>query len=417
MKKFFLFALAALTFAACNDTKQTELTEEVLGLNGKASIRVQLFYNEGTKLVDGVEVQELLPIPETVVVFAKVDYAQYTGAKAGQSFKQFDATKKGNGVYEVEIPAGEKQINVTIVANGFEADYYVTPEKAIKAYFPKKEIAIGNVLAGQSFVEVDPAKTTFSVDKNILNNDRDIEIKEISGKLTGNMEKWNDDNGGYVESKEAPIANREVELEIKAKAGSSDERVLKFTAKTDASGVYQFSNIKIYNDWKDSIDNDENSIEMTLSVKQWADGEFVHYYKLLQGARAAKIWADEAAYNLKSKEDLFENEKAWADHLAGLSYLDDGKLKYLYSWDQSTKENVLGSWKVADKKIGNLTNVVILFQQALNQDLSAAFTPENVNNVYGVGKFRSSEAQKVKCNNEDKVEVLFTVTSNVMGWK
>lgn len=416
MKKFFLFALAALMFAACNDTKQTELTEEILGLTGKSAIRVQFFYNPGSRLVDGVEVTELLPVPDGVVVFAKVDYSQYTGAKEeGKSYKQFEATKKGNGVYEVEIPAGEKAIAVTMVANGFEADYFVNPTKAIKAYYPKKEVEIGNVLAGQSFVEIDPNKTTFQVDKNILNNDRTVEIKEISGKLTGNVEKWNDDKGGYVESKEAAIANREVELEIKAKDGSADERALVFTAKTDANGVFAFKNIMIYDAWKDSIEKDETSIEMKLSVKQWADGEFVHYYKLLQGSRATEFWADEAAY--KTAKASCADDDAWLDYLGGLNFVEDEKAKYLYAWDQATKQSVLGSWEVADRKIGNMTNVVILFQQALNQDLKASFSPENVNNVYGVGLFSNGEVQKVKCKNDDKVEVPFTVKSNTMGWK
>jgi len=411
-KKLFMAALAALALVGCNDRNQSELKEETLGLKGKANISVQFFYNEGEKLVNGVKVNENLPVPSAVEVIAQVDYAEYTGADAGKSYKQFVGTKKGEGTYTFEIPAGEKKINVTIIANGFEADYYLTPENKITAYYPKKELTAFAVLAGQEFVKNDPSETTFDQPSNILNNNRTVKFA-VSGKLTGKKEVWKDD---ALTTDNVGLAGQNVILTVKFADDTKDSRTLKFTAATNSEGAFEFKadDVMIYDEWYTALEEDANALEMKLSVKPWADEKFVHYYKYLFSSRAEKIWDKADTY--KTKKDACATEKDWIDYLDGASYLDDGKLRYLYAIDADNKKSVevTGSWNVKEIDVANIQAAVTLFGKALNQDLVAEFVPADVKSVLGVGT--TGNEVTVQCKNEDKVKVPTTTIYDVMGW-
>ncbi len=417
MRKSFLFvALAALALVGCNDKTQSELTEDILGLNGEAKISVQFYYNEGTKLVDGVEVTETLPVPATCKVIAKVDYSQYTGGKKGESFKQFEGAAKGNGVYEFVIPAGEKAIAVEVVANGFKAKYYVNPEKAIEAYYPSVTVPIngGNgVLAGQEFVENDPDNTTFSVDKNIVDNGRNTVIKSISGKLTGFVEDWNKD--GYAESVEAGLAEQKIELEVKVLEGENtkDERVLSFFTTTAKDGSFEFKDVAIYDDWKNLLEKYPDTIKMTLKVQKWADDDFKHYFKELDNKfDVDNVWADQNDYDktFTGLTDRWNKDFLnWSAKLATVIDVDD----YMYDWSNKP-QSILGSWEVADKKINNVDAIVLLFGVAQNQNLSASFTPQNYADVYGCIGYGKKES--VECADNTKVDVPQYIAGNALGW-
>jgi len=412
MRKSFLFvALAALALVGCNDKTQSELTEDVLGLNGEAKVTVKFYYNEGTKLVDGVEVSETLPVPASCKVVAKVDYSEYTGAAKGESFKQFAATAKGNGVYEVVIPAGEKQITVDIIANGFTADYYLTPEKKIQAYYQTKTIAdINNgVLAGQEVLEQNPTNTTLVVDPNIINNDRQVIIEEISGKLNGTFEAWNSDD--YPETVKQGIAGREVMLVIEPKDKKADKRVLTYFTTTNKDGEFSFENVAIYDEWKDQLMEKDDTVTMKIKVEQWADEKFTHWYKAYDSSVGRKLWNDESDYKATwdgTYADRFG--KDWDAWCADLAALKDGS-DFLYAYSKNTTQDVLGSWKVADKAIADVKAVVTLFGKSKNNELNATFTPADLNDVYGA---KSKETQMVQCDNKDKVEVPVSVGGNYL---
>ena len=412
MRKSFLFvALAALALVGCNDKTQSELTEETLGLNGEAKITVKFYYNEGTKLVDGVEVSETLPVPASCKVVAKVDYSEYTGAAKGESFKQFAATAKGNGVYEVVIPAGEKQITVDIIANGFTADYYLTPEKKIQAYYQTKIVADINkgVLAGQEVLEQNPANTTLAVDPNIINNDRQAIIKLISGKLSGKVEKW-DGEDKKLEAVDKGLEGQTIELEIKSK-NKNDKRVLTYFAQSASDGSFKFEDVAIYDEWSEWLEEKKDTVTMTLKVKEWAD-VMKHYYKSVNGDVAKALFNSKSDYEGVYDRSMFSDDKTWSDKLDGLN--DSGD--YLYAL-QGASQDVTGSWKVEDTGIANIYGVVKLFGESLNNDLTAVFAPADIKAVYGVGSYQT---KTTKCDNNDLITVLESTisdVSNILGWK
>jgi hypothetical protein len=413
MRKSFLFvALAALALVGCNDKTQSELTEETLGLNGEAKITVKFYYNEGTKLVDGVEVSETLPVPASCKVVAKVDYSEYTGAAKGESFKQFAATAKGNGVYEVVIPAGEKEITVDIIANGFTADYYLTPEKKIQAYYQTKVIAdINNgVLAGQEVLEQNPANTTLAVDPNIINNDRQAIIKLITGKLSGKIEKWDSDDK-KLEAVDKGLEGQTIELEIKSK-NKDDKRVLTYFAQTAADGSFKFEDVAIYDEWSEWLEDKKDTVTMTLKVKEWAD-VMKHYYKSVDGDVVKALFSTKADYEGTHDKASFATEKEWSDHLDALK--DGTDPMYIL---QGASQDVTGSWKVKDTGIGNVYGVVKLFGESLNNDLTAEFAPADLKAVLGVGSYQLKT--NAKCDNGDAITVLESTisdASNILGWK
>ena len=405
MKKIFLAALAALTLVACNDRNQSELKESDF-LTGKSTIQVTFFYNPGAHNVDGVVVSELLPIPDDVEVLAKVDYNEYTDAGAGVNFKQIKATSKGNGVFEVDIPAGERQINVEIIANGFTADYYTSPEKEpIKAYYPKKDGLLFAVLAGQAFVENDPAKTTFKQPTEILNNDR-TKTFAVSGKLEGKKEMWDNENGAPKVDNEG-LKDIELELSIKFADPSVDSRELVFKTKTGSDGSYKFADLLLYDEWVEALESDPAALETKISAKPWVDAEFTHYYKSREGS-AKKCSFTQAG--------IGDATIGWNDGvLNGLYYLNDSsKPVFLYQWVQNKNVKVLGAWEVASIAIGNLQANVTLYGEALDQDLTAKFTPKSTTDILGVGSNGSVET--VTNAADESVDVPQTTINDLMGW-
>ncbi|MBR1929242.1 MAG: hypothetical protein IJ834_05840 [Paludibacteraceae bacterium] len=382
-KKIFFAAIAALALVGCNDKNQSELSEEALGLNGEAKISATFYYNPGARMVDGVEVTENLPVPETVEVIAQVDYAEYTGAKAGVSFKQFKASAKGNGTYEVVIPAGEKKIAVTIIANGFSADYYLAPDNKITAYYPTQELAAFDVLAGQEFVKNDATETTFNAPNDILNNDRNVELT-ISGKLTGNVEVFDKD------AKKAKTENQGFKgaaIEIKITSSDDDRELVYSTTTTNDEGKYELK-VNLYDNW------DLDNVEIEIAPKAFV-AKFEHFYAEVDAKKMKDTYSDEAAFIAAGKAVIYDTFSA------------------------KNTVDVDGWWEGNAIKVAGLKNKVELFGTATGNDLSIVFTPSvDLATIPGVlSAAEGGEETEVQLGDKTEVTVQRYMTANLMGWK
>jgi hypothetical protein len=421
MKKIFLFALAALALVACNDKRQSELTEEVL-MKGTAKIAVEIRYSPGLHKVDGAYKDIPLALPADASVFAKADYTEY-GA-AGNNIKQFPATLN-NGMYEMVIPAGEKPIKVQIVVNGFYGDYYANPDQETpdKAYYPKFEPKdlIYTVLAGQSFVETDPQKTIIPAPASALLPKQDYVITSVSGKLQGKQEYWDKDKDyNEIQTDMLGLSGRTIILEIKAADAKQDPRVLQFkSSSTNANGDFKFENIKIFDQWVDSLKADADYLKMNLILEPWT-AEFTHYYRVLDSSPVKEVWDSEATYNLAktaSKTYDADPDVAFAKYLAEQYQKDGEKLKYFYPTASNKTENVPGYWKVSEKTdtvaIGNVQGNIVMFKSA-EQDIQAKFFVKDVKKIMGVGYFGADEEVKLK---DDKYVVMpGACFKDPMGW-
>lgn len=382
-KKIFFAAIAALALVGCNDKNQSELSEEALGLNGEAKISATFYYNPGARMVDGVEVTENLPVPETVEVIAQVDYAEYTGANPGVSFKQFKASAKGNGTYEVVIPAGEKKIAVTIIANGFSADYYLAPDNKITAYYPTQQLAAFDVLAGQEFVKNDAAETTFDAPNDILNNDRNVELT-ISGKLTGKVE---------VFDKDAEMAKTENQgfkgaaIEIKITSSDDDRELVYSTTTTNDEGKYELK-VNLYDNW------DLANVKIEIAPKAFV-AKFEHFYAEVDAKKMKDTYADEAAFNTAGKIVIYDTFSA------------------------KNTVDVDGWWEGEAINVTGLKNKVELFGTATGNDLSIVFTPSvDLATIPGVlSAAEGGEETEVQLGDKTEVTVQRYMTANFMGWK
>ena len=406
-KKLFFAAFAALALVGCNDTTQSELLESDLSSFGKASVRATFTYNPGTRLINGVEVKEDIPVPASVKVFAVVDYSEYDGELTDAGVKQFPLTAKGNGVYESdEIPVGERSVKVDIVANSFEAAHYSTPTDSVIVLYKSVTIALGKVLAGQSFSD----NKAFTDYESIANNARNVKFA-VSGKLEGTIESYDKKEGPKAE--QVGLDGQTVELTIKY-AGTDviDERELKYTTQTGKDGSYSFTEVLLYDEWAAKLEKDDKALEMKLSVKPWADEKFAHYYMGYNSkCDTKKIWANEAAF----KAGNYKNGDEWENtKLAALKDGTDEKASPLYDWTEG--DALVGSWKSDGRDVDNIQANVTLFGKAVNQNMTAAFTPADMASVLGVGTYGELVTVSTDTKNED-VEIPEALKMNLMGWE
>lgn len=392
MKRFFYFMTCAamLALVGCGDETQSELTESMLGLSGEATIRATFYYDQGARTVDGVVVSgELLPVPNTVKVIAQVDYSNYCGGDADVVFKQFEATAKGNGEYELVIPAGEKKVSVTLIANGFTADYYESADKApIQAFYTKVELPVFDVLAGQEFIKNnttigDVECTVFGVDKNFLNNDRTKNFT-VKGKLKGYKEVWDAEN--TIGKKElSPLSGIKLKLTITT-TSTDDTRELEFTATTNDSGAYSFDNLKLYDAWFDEMEKDETYLQGEISVNTWKDENFKHYYMSALSSAPKVVVADPTTVGEEPNWDYY-----YMKEYLKFTNTETGYEVYVYSWKETSYQTLVGVWNVGTFTVNLQDGNVILWGEALDQDLTAEFTPKDLSTVLGLGPINSGK--------------------------
>ena len=414
MKKIFLFALAALALVACNDKRQSELTEEVL-MKGTAKIAVEIRYSPGLHKVDGAYKDIPMALPADASVFAKADYTEY-GA-AGKNIKQFPASLNSDGLYEMIIPAGEKPIKVQIVVNGFYGDYYANPdqEKADKAYYPKfePESLIYTVLAGQSFVETDPQKTIIPAPAAALLPKQDYVLTSVSGKLLGKQEYWDSKKeNAEIQVDLLGLSGRTVILEIKAADEKKDPRVLQFkSSSTSSEGDFKFENVKIYDQWVDSLKADANYLKMNLILEPWT-ANFTHYYKALE-EKPVKETLTSATYDVESKKE------GWLKWLEEQYWVEDPSkpVRKYYQGASSKTDAVAGYWKVGEKTdtvpVGNIQGSIVMFKSA-EQDITAEFFVKDLKKVMGIGEF--GKDVEVTLKDDEKRDMPGVCYYDPMGW-
>lgn len=424
MKKFFLFALAALAFVACDDKRQSELTEDVL-MKGTAKIAVQIRYSPGLHKVDGAYVDVPLSLPAGATVFAKANYSEYKAM--GDNIKQFPASLNSDGLYEVVIPAGEKEIEVQIVVNGFYGDYYANPDQATpdKAYYPLfvSDKLKYSVLAGQEYVETDPQKTIIPAPAAALFPKQEYELASIKGKLQGNQEYWDKDakSPNEVTAKMLGLKDKVVTLEIKAADPKKDPRVLQFkSSATNAEGAFEFKNIKIFDQWVDSLKADANYLEMNYIVEPWT-ANFTHYYRVLTEGNVKKLWTKKSDYT-DAQKTAEGAGTAWEKYINGLYYPDGDKQLYFYESSSNASEDVYGYWKTGKNDttaIGDVKAAIVLFKSA-EQNIEATFTPQDTKVIKGVGYFKDEKTDKeieIKLDDDNKIEMPKYSYNNPMNWK
>jgi len=351
-KNFFFAAMAALALVGCNDKTQSELTDEMVGLSGEAKIEVSFYYNQGKHEVNGVAFEGNEYVPSTVEVIATVDYSQYTNQTKGQVFKQFVATRTGEGTYALTIPAGEKKIAVDVQPKGFAAKYWNTLTESVDAYYALATPVHFDVLAGNSYVQKDPKETTMAKSSEALNNEATVEFT-VSGKVTAQVEELEEkDEVKTLKTKEAEMSNVDIELEISNK---NDDRKLTYNAKTGNDGRYE-ATVKLFNGW--------DFADVTISVKPVAyTAKFTHNYEELNQSATADL-------KYTDKEWGPDNTKGWGSYPTGR-----------YTW---TKTDVEGYWQGNASDITLDKEKVELAKKESDHNLTLTFVPLQPKKVPGI---------------------------------
>ena len=253
---------------------QSELTDEMVGLSGEAKIEVSFYYNQGKHEVDGVAFEGNEYVPATVEVIATVDYSAYSNQEKDKVFKQFKATRTGEGTYTLTIPAGEKKISVDVQPKGFTAKFWTSLTEAIDAYFSLGTPVHFDVLAGNSYVQKDPKETTMTKTSQALNNNATVEFG-VSGKVTAKEEELEEkDSQKTHKTRERKMGSVDIELEISntdkdSEGNLKDERKLTYKTTTNSEGEYN-TTVKIFNGW------DFSKVE--ISVKPLAKNDKLKHY-------------------------------------------------------------------------------------------------------------------------------------------
>lgn len=380
-KTFFFAAMAALALVGCNDKTQSELTEEMLGLSGEAKIEVSFYYNQGKHEVNGVAFEGNEYVPSTVEVIATVDYSQYSNQTKGQVFKQFVATRIGEGTYALTIPAGEKKIHVEVLPKGFAAKYWNSLTESVDAYYKLAKPVEFDVLAGNSYVQKDPKNTTMAKSSEALNNEAIVEFT-VSGKVTANMEKFKAEEkveNSYVDIEEVTLSNVAIKLEISntEKDGEGnlvDARKLTYNATTNSNGEYS-AVVKLFNGW--DFANVEISVEPVAYTSK-----FSHNYKELDL---------EATKNLK--EDNWKDNEG--DDVKGWASLTDGKR----TWKTIDVE---GYWQGEANTIKLTKAKVELAKKESDHNLTMTFVPLQPQNVPGITEGEEYTIKAYKKADKDK---------------
>ena len=362
-KNFFFAAMAALALVGCNDKTQSELTDEMVGLSGEAKIEVSFYYNQGKHEVNGVAFEGNEYVPSTVEVIATVDYSAYSNQTKGQVFKQFVATRTGEGTYALTIPAGEKKIHVEVLPKGFAAKYWNTLTESVDAYYKLAKAVEFDVLAGNSYVQKDPKETTMAKSSEALNNVATVEFT-VSGKVTGVAEELESKNKEYThKTKEINMSNVAIKLEVsnteKDKEGNLvDTRKLTYNATTNSNGEYN-AVVKLFNGW--DFDNVVISVEPVAYTAQ-----FTHYFEELNQSDTEDLAYNDATW----KNDKGKEFDGWGSHPTGI-----------FDWQNMAVD---GYWKGNASDITLSKAKVELAKKESDHNLTMTFVPLQLKKVPGI---------------------------------
>ena len=371
MKKVFIAAMAALALVACNDKTQSELTDEMVGLSGEAKIEVAFYFNQGKHEVNGVAFEGNEYVPATVEVIATVDYSEYSNQTKGEVYKQFVATRTGEGTYSLTIPAGEKKIHVTVQPKGFAAKYWNTLTEAVDAYFSLENPVEFDVLAGNSYVQKDASKTTMAKTSEALNNNATVEFA-VSGKVTATAEELETkDDVKTLKTKEIKMGGVNIELEISntEKDGEGnlvDARKLTYTTTTNSDGEYN-TTVKLFNGW------DFDKVEISVKPVAKTD-KFKHNYEEL---------------NVSSTKDLKYKDAKWGEEdTKGWGSYPNGKR----DWKEIEVE---GYWEGGKVDIKLSKAKVELAKKQSDHNLSMTFIPLQPKKIPGIDEGEEIEFTEI----------------------
>ena len=229
MKKLFLIVAAvALMLVGCK--KQSELNFTDMG---EATVLVNVVYNPGEHDVNGVLITGEVPVTDAVVL-AKIQYSEYSDPAQGA--KEIEAENKGEGNYEVKVPAGQKPVNVEIIVRDYAAPYYENKDYAVNAMWTADPIAVGGLM--KDYVKA--VNVTMYKYENIANDAMTKELT-VEGITKAEIEKL-----VFIDDEDPSLAESNIAgLEIKyAPMGCEfemvlnnyyDDRTITYTFTSDAA--------------------------------------------------------------------------------------------------------------------------------------------------------------------------------------
>ena len=267
MKKLFLIVAAvALMLVGCK--KQSELNFTDMG---EATVLVNVVYNPGQHDVNGVLIEGEIPVTDAVVL-AKIQYSEYSDPAQGA--KEIEAENKGEGNYEVKVPAGQKPVNIEIIVRDYAAPYYENKDYAVNAMWTADPVGVGGLM--KDYVKA--VNVTMYKYENIANDAMTKELT-VEGITKAQIEKLvfvddedpslSESNIAGLEIKYAPMGC-EFEMVLN---NYNDDRTITYTFTSDAATGAFNQTVKYYDAW------DVEDIYVEIYPKAFV-GDFTHRYFL-----------------------------------------------------------------------------------------------------------------------------------------
>lgn len=121
IKTLIACAIVALGFSSCSED-QTSLSID--NIQGKAIIKGSFVYDDNKTSSSSTAVNTEKPVMNTTVYVMINNSSFNNNSSSYGGYTTLETTTDAQGKYEIEIPAVENGVTVTIKAKSFEAPYY-----------------------------------------------------------------------------------------------------------------------------------------------------------------------------------------------------------------------------------------------------------------------------------------------------
>ncbi len=339
MKTSKLLWIAALSIgAATTSCTQVQSELELSDIADSATISGQVMYNQGIMVdTDGTIYENYLVPVADQEVYVNVDLSNYKEGSAG--FERYSATTDANGYYTITIPIGLNTINDYVDVAPFVGKY--------------GEIVNGVVYNYDDAIYQEPTRTSFSL---VSGENKTVNVKIIN-KPTFATEGLNRS------------------IDVLGKIWVYEEVVVRDIYNT-------FENISVSNSELDreevvvkvSHDTDSRSIYYTITVD---DGEFDEELSFYDS------WGfDEVTMTLMRSREVITEDQVDSDkfiHYYVMSGEADARKQYL----SGSYNEIFQSQR--------LSNSYMEESECVFNDEYLLFTPENLNYVYGINPYNTSD--------------------------
>ena len=127
IKTLIACAIVALGFSSCSED-QTSLSID--NIQGKAIIKGSFVYDDNKTSSSSTAVNTEKPVMNTTVYVMINNSSFNNNSSSYGGYTTLETTTDAQGKYEIEIPAVENGVTVTIKAKSFEAPYYKINSKS-----------------------------------------------------------------------------------------------------------------------------------------------------------------------------------------------------------------------------------------------------------------------------------------------